>query len=249
MRKCFVLCHLEKTKTFLCYCGGRNILKTYPAVPPAACHYPLTPPSPHPCHTCSQPEPPEHYPTNTFLSGSTCAETTSMHQRLPKMDNLKLFKAFLCHLFCRRRAWGRTEWRTCGRVMNAYITLITASCHTWISCGRAGKLGQLLLMSWIHTWSNHQSVILHIFCICPCFLSACSKFWLWKLVFYCHCTDLKRSVQEQVIWGDCWQIQQSIASKYALMTFLLKCYTCTHLILARTSYEFCNLGIILCIYI
>lgn len=156
---------------------------------------------------------------------------------------------FLCHLFCRRRAWGRTEWRTCGRVMNAYITLITASCHTWISRGRAGKLGQLLLMSWIHTWSNHQSVILHIFCICPCFLSACSKFWLWKLVVYCHCTDLKRSVQEQVIWGDRWQIQQSIASKYALMTFLLKCYTCTHLILARTSYEFCNLGIILCIYI
>lgn len=93
-RKRFLLCHLEKTKTFLCSCGGCNILTTYPTVPPAACRYPLTPLSPHPCRTCSQPEPPEHYPMNTFLSGSTCAETSN-HQRLSKMDSRKLFRPFI----------------------------------------------------------------------------------------------------------------------------------------------------------
>lgn len=156
-------------------CGNRNCgLRTYPTARPAACRYPPTPPAPPPCHTCSQPEPPERYPTNMFWSGSTCTETTSKAAKNGHFEEVKLFSPFFFFIFLVSflLAEGEHEgWESGrrGRVMNAYIT---ASCHIWITPGRAGKAGRLLLLAQIGTRSIRlNAVILPLLCNFP-FLAA-----------------------------------------------------------------------------
>lgn len=121
---------------FLCSCGRCNILLTYPTVPPAACRYPLTPLSPHPCRTCSQPEPPEHYPTNTFLSGSTCAETQTI-KGCQKWTVRNFSDLLLCHLFWKKRSKrdDRAEDMRTGhdRLHHTHHSIMSYMNHSWQS--------------------------------------------------------------------------------------------------------------------
>lgn len=168
-------------------------LTTYPTAPPAACRYPPTPLSPPPCHTCSRPEPPERYPTNTSWSGSTCTDTTLKAAKNGRFAVVKPVSPFFC--VCLLAEEEHEEWQSGrrGRVISAYITLTTASCHTWIT---PGKVGRLLLLTQIHTSSIRQNdVILHLFCYFPSFAALNNGYQ--RLLNCCH-TDLKI----QLLWPE-----------------------------------------------
>lgn len=180
---------------------------TYPAAPPAVVHCPPTPPSPPPCHTCSRPEPPAHYPTSRFLSESTCVKEENKEETGEKSQVAILL---LLLLLPWRSTWPRhdccrsflsvlmgerdgavtvTGCCPCGRVVNSdYITMRLASCIAWVigGCG-FGESGSIAIAkntcpSDIFSYPLATSITLTVQCV---EYSLIYNFYIGKSSTYC----------------------------------------------------------------
>lgn len=126
---------------------------TYPTVQPAADHYPLRPPSPPPYHTCSQPAPPEHYPTSRFLSGSTWTKWETNTHLISNTVVAQLYKNNLFMCCCLFFVWEdsveKESLQPFEPVINGdFIPILVTSRNIWVTGCIIRKLGQFFFLYW-----------------------------------------------------------------------------------------------------